>query len=562
MLAERNPWAGRPRAWISRAVAILGISAAVGTLTAGPAVAETGVPVPLNVSIVVPLTVPERSTGLLDAELLASYTSPFGLLTRQLDQVVDRPVTLAIDPMIIVSIRVLGAAAPVTATDWLTRLAAAGNETFALSWADADLTAALQAGAQAVPQPEDFAFAIDPGQFAPAEPTPTVPPSPAPTPTETTEPPEDGALPAFPTTESLLAWNYTVPSIAWPASNSVTSSDLQAMSTQHELALISSGNVSPTGSRASIDAAQLLVSDDPLSTLFSTTVASSGLEWQTGLASLTAAISGVPSFEGDSSVIITLNRGVRSSDSDLGATIDSIASSANVRAVGLGSVIALDAVPATLVDQPQDEARVATVAGLLEQERLDRIFAQVAATPTLLTSERRLALLATLGNGWRNNTVGWELVSAEFSDDSVALRDSVKIVKSSDITLWADRGSLPVTVANELAQAVTVFVRVRPLTPLLNVEDSFYSLTIEPASQRRAQVPVQSLSNGTVELNVSLHRADGGILGEMNHVRTTVQAGWETPFTIAIQIFVVLVFVFGIVRNILRRRAARARAAE
>ena len=96
--------------------------------------------------MVVALTVPERTTGFIDRDLLANYTSEFGLLTRALDQVIDRPVVLGIDPSIIASIRVLGNTAPASAVAWLERLDAATNETFPLAWADADLTLGLQAG--------------------------------------------------------------------------------------------------------------------------------------------------------------------------------------------------------------------------------------------------------------------------------------------------------------------------------------------------------------------------------------------------------------------------------
>ena len=86
----------------------------------------------------------------------------------------------------------------------------------------------------------------------------------------------------------------------------------------------------------------------------------------------------------------------------------------------------------------------------------------------------------------------------------------MQIVRSSAITLWADRGSLPVVVENNLSQAVTVYIRVRPSLPLLRVEDDFVELTIEPNSQRKAQIPVQSISNGDVDLQISLQEQRRG----------------------------------------------------
>ena len=80
---------------------------------------------PVRVAVVLPLTVPATDGSFVGSEALELYTSPTGTLTRQLDQVIDTPVTLAIDPMLIASIRKLGTSAPESATAWLDRLALA-----------------------------------------------------------------------------------------------------------------------------------------------------------------------------------------------------------------------------------------------------------------------------------------------------------------------------------------------------------------------------------------------------------------------------------------------------
>jgi hypothetical protein len=76
--------------------------------------------------------------------------------------VLDRPVAIAIDPMIIASIRVLGTSAPTSAVEWLNRLASAGNDIFPLGYADADPSLAVQAGAPAPLAPTSLEFATDP----------------------------------------------------------------------------------------------------------------------------------------------------------------------------------------------------------------------------------------------------------------------------------------------------------------------------------------------------------------------------------------------------------------
>ena len=497
------------------------------------------------------MTVPEHKTGFIESDLLEGYTSEFGLLTRELNQVIDRPVVIGIDPSIIASIRVLGSSAPASAVAWLERLDAATNETFPLAWADADITLGLQAGSGEVLAPESFAFAIDPSLFSGA----AVDPTPTPEPTEVPD-----TVPPLPTDESLVAWDYTVPEISWPAMNSVTKSDLAVLS---GTTILSSGNVGATGASTAlsvVDGAPALVADENLSALFSSTVASvSGGNWQTAMASLASAVGSVPSTDDrPASVLLALDRSVATSDPDLGLTIDSIATTPNVQVMGLAELLATGAGSASLVDQPHEASAIDKVRALLAEEAADAQFAQIAQTPSLITSDRRLDLLATISNGWSDNAIGWEAAVTSYAADSVSLRDSVNIVKSSSITLWADRASLPVTVSNELAQPITVYVTVRPLTPLLKIENSFVEVVVEPNSQRKAAVPVQSLSNGVVEIEVTLHQATGQGVGNTKYVRTTVQAGWETPFTITVGAVVVLIFAAGIVRTIVRRRRARA----
>lgn len=502
------------------------------------------------------LTVPEHTSAFIESSLLASYTSQLGLLTRQLDQVINRPIALGIDPSIIASIRVLGTSAPESAIAWLERLDAATNETFPLAWADADLTLGLQAGSGDVLIPESLTYAIDPTLFSdtPVGPTPTPAPS---------ETPAEEVVPSLPTSESLTAWDYTVSEITWPAMNAVTSGDLGKLSDFYGTTILSSGNLGAAGARTAhtvIGEVDALVADEALSTQFGLAVeGSAGSQWEAVVANLVASVGAVPSTDDNpASVLLALGRDVATSDPDLGATIDALAAAPSLRTTPLSELLTTPPVSGTLVERTHDEARLGAVAKLLAEERADRTFATIAADPSLITSERRLDLLATISNSWSDNAAGWTAAVSEYTANSIALRKMVRIVKSSSITLLSDRGSLPVTVTNELNQPITVYVTVRPMTPLLRIEDSFVEVTVEPDSQRKASVPVQSLSNGTVALQITLHSVSNLTVGDLTYVETTVQAGWETPVTIGFGAFVLLVFAAGIVRTIVRRRRARS----
>src|SRR5690606_22917081 len=117
------------------------------------------------------IVVAPTTTGLVPAEELAQLTGPTGDLTRQIDAVAGTPVAIALDPQIVASIRVLGAAAPESARQWLARLGALSNEIFLLGYGDADLGAAIRTGTLDALQPSGFGFALDPANFAPVDET-------------------------------------------------------------------------------------------------------------------------------------------------------------------------------------------------------------------------------------------------------------------------------------------------------------------------------------------------------------------------------------------------------
>jgi Family of unknown function (DUF6049) len=518
---------------------------------APPASAATPVASTINAAIVVPITVPARTTGLISSETLANYTAPLGLLNRELDEVIDRPVVLGIDPMIIASIRVLGRAAPASAMSWLDRLNAATNETFALTYADSDITASLQAGSTSVLGPKSFDFAVNPAQIdAPVDSNQGATPTPSPT-----------AAPGNDYTTQMLAWDYSLNGIAWPAPNSVRSSDLDSIvSSGYVDTILSSDNVNLTDrshAYAQVDDHTVFVNDDLLSDLFNSAVRSNSTEeWATATASLVDGITSVLAGSSNASpaILVALDRNLSTSDPDLGRTIDAISSNASVRMTGLSGLSLESPIVTTVTGKDRTTQLISAVSELLATETLDVNFASIATTPALIAGERRLDLLALLSIGWNPNPEGWSIARGEYETASKNLRDSVKIVKSSSITLLADRASLPITVSNALDQAVTVYIVVRPLSPLLSVENSAVELTIEPRSQRKGQVPVQSLSNGTVELELFIRANDGTAIGGSSFLKTNVQAGWETPVTISVGALVVLIFVFGIYRSIRRRR--------
>ena len=547
---------------------VVASAAAVGLALLAPsaAVAAPGEPAGVaRVAVIYPLSVPETRTGLITPEALAAYTSPTGSLTLDLDAVIDAPVAIGIDPMILASIRVLGTAAPQSAVDWLERLAGATNETFPLTYSDSDMTLGLQAGTGSVLAPISFDYAVDAARFAPSTGTPAA----TATPTATPTPPPTDAQPTLPTTETLVAWDYTAPGIAWPVAGTVIGTDLAAISASgYSMTVLSSANATrsdPGQARAVIGDTPVVVTDDQLSALFSASIdAPTAEQWQSSTATLQASVEAAAAAGGvtGASIVLAADRESLAHASRLAATVTALESLPSADMASFAAVLAVPPGSATVVDMPQTPARVATAQRLLATEASDTAFSTVAENPVLITGERRARLLNTFSTAWNVYPGGWGSAATLYDDESEKLHDSVRIVQSSDITLVADRASLPVTVSNSLGQPVTVLVTVTAPTPLLEIEQTAVPVTLEPDSQKRGQIPVQSLSNGTAQISISITSTPGVVIGTPTSVRINVYAGWETPFTVFLSVVVVVIFALGIVRVVLRRRRARREAAE
>jgi hypothetical protein len=521
-------------------------------------------PNPLSLAVAAPLVLPATSTGLLDAATLTEYTARGGILSDQLDAMISSQVAIGIDPRILASIRVLGTAAPQSALEWLDRLRLANNATFPLPYADSDLAVALAAGATAPLEPTSFDFTVDPSLFAPVE-------SPSPSPTAPATPSsEEAALPPYPTVESLTEWDYDYPNLLWPAADSVTTTTFPTLVAGGDTLLLSSANADraraagASSVTATIDGAYVAIADARLSELVQNAVnAPTTAGWTSAMAELsaTAALAGQITAA-PTTVLVTLDRSWTDTGYRLEQTLSTLYGLPWTSAAGLAGALdtaALAPDSATLIEGSIDQDRVDTTAALLAAESAEAAFVTVAADPEALIAARRLDLLALLSNAWLDDQEGWEAATAEFLAQSADILGAVQISPSSTVQLPSDRGLLPVIVNNSLDQEVTVYVNVRSRTPVLNVEDEFVELVIEPLSSARAQIPVVSLSNGEVRLGVTVFDQPGGNrLGETSTIELNVHAGWETAGTVIFGALVVIIFVLGIVRTVRkRRRAAR-----
>ena len=511
---------------------------------------------PLSVAVLVPIVAPPTTSGLIPAEDLERYTGQFGTLTRQLDAISGSAVTLAIDPMVLASIRVLGRSAPESALAWLTRLEALPNEAFTLAYGDADLVTAARTDTLAALQPSGFGFALDPADFSPVEPEPTETPTPAPT-----ETPDPDAAPPFPTTDELLGWVSTLPSIAWPADETLGAQDLAPVAAAgYEDVVVSSELVGSSTPLVALEGVQGIVSDAALSASFREAFAAiSEADRAAALAALDEGLAAEVASSPGRGVVLTLDRGWANSMSGAVETLTHLQTVASAQSVTLGEILDTTATSASLADAAADEDREQVFTSLADDAAAELTFSSVVVDPAPLLDTRGLARIALYANGWRPDETGWNEAVDAFHTDSEAILSSVRIERGSDVVLLARNTDFRVAVSNELPYAISVLVGVRPQSPILRVEGDV-ELTVEPQSTGSARVPVEAVANGDVIVQTTLH-SPTGVPIDSAFVRVTAQAEWEGIGTTVFVAILLIVFGAGIVRLILRRRRARASAA-
>lgn len=556
------PLTTRPtvRALAAAALAAGLAAASVAPALAAPAPVEPAasgdvVGAPVTVSVIVPITTPPTASGLITADAIAEYTGPGGLLTRQLDAVAGTPAVIAIDPMILTSIRVLGVEAPETATQWVARLGATSNEVFLLAYGDADVVTAARTDTLDALVPSGFGFALDDDDFADAQDT-----TPSPDPSGE---PEPDAPPPFPSTDDLLAWETSLPRIAWPSA-SLGRGDLAAIAAAgFEHVVVSSDAVGdPASPLVALDDLTGIVADAPLSSLLSdvvggmtTTIRASALD------ALDAALAADAARTPGRGLVLTLERGWPSALSGLREALTRLDASEVVTTVPLAETLTRTPVSARLGDGTASTQRDEVVAALAADAAAELAFSSVLEDPAPLLDPRRLERIALYSLGWVDDESGWAAAVEAFHARSEQILSSVKLEQSSDVALLASAADLKVVVSNALPFPVTVQVTANPRNSLLRATAPPL-LELEPESTGTARVPVEAIANGEVLVLTAL-TSPTGVLLDSGHARVTVRAEWEGIGTLVVVIVLVLVFAAGIVRLIVvRRRASRTGSPE
>jgi hypothetical protein len=532
----------------------------------GPVVSTSAMIVPregtaeVGIGVIVPITAGATADGLLTPLQLAALTSPAGSLTDQLDAVDGTASILAVDPAIAAAIRVLGTAAPVSATAWLARLEALPNSRFALQFGDADVASQLQAGLARPLRPISLQAYMDPADFVPA---PDATPSPSPT--------AAADSPVYPTVSQLTDIGGARANVFWPETGTATPDVVATLGglvvdDRESVTLVPSTSTRTGESGATVPGravaadADLLVYDADVSReLHDASVTTETAVRGAPLTAAAAYLAFATAESGGETIVVTLDRGVDRSRVALRTAITSASQAPGVTPLTLGGVTAR--IPATveIADAAPDQARVDAASALSAEEASLTRFATILDDVTLLTGPERAEILQLLGLAWLPDPDAWQAAVDLHRAGSATTLDSVGILPPSPINLFSAGAPIPIWVRNDLPYPVNVVLYATPDDLRLDVAQAT-EVTAGPQSNTRVQVPVQArVGNGEVSVQLQLRSRTLEPIGAPQSVDVNVRADWEGIGLIVMSILVGGFLLLGVIRTVLRLRARRAR---
>jgi hypothetical protein len=284
--------------------------------------------------------------------------------------------------------------------------------------------------------------------------------------------------------------------------------------------------------------------------------------WNTAMGRLNAQLALI-SQEGDGArrLLVSLDRSWPSSGTQLARTLDALFSSQwTTPATFRATVSAAQTQGLALQDAPESQPRLDSIRALVSDEQSLGQFATVLDNPETMTGRVRAELLTLLAVSWQNPRSDWTTTVADTRATTVKTLHSIRILPTENVNLVSAQGSIPFTVSNELdGEAATVVLMASPSNGRLEI-DGDTTKRILPDSRTNLLVPVKAkVGNGQVVLSLRLYSPTGVPIGDPSSVTVDVHADWEGIGALILGALLVLLFGFGIVRNIIQRRRQRRR---
>lgn len=530
---------------------------AQGTLTATSVLIVPGAAATGGLAVVVPITAPALTAGLLSSSRLGELTAAGGSLRETLDAVTGTSAILAVDPAIVAAVRVLGTAAPASATRWLDDLLALPNERFALQFGDADLATQVSAGS---PLPLTVAT------LAPYGPptTTAATSSPSPSPSGTSGTPGTTA----PTLDELTDIGGGDAHVLWPATGTAGAEVVAALAASATasatattaVTMVDSGALADTAARvpavASAAGARVLVYDADASAALRTAATSEAPLDRAG--ALAAASAYATLADPGAPLLVTVDRARAFDGAALRDTLRAATALGTRPAIDLAGLAASAPLETTLRSVAADTTRADRLRALLGDEASLTSFATILADPAVLTAPERATILQLIGCAWRaeSEQAQTDAFDAHRAQTQQTLQ-SVAIAPPSDITLAATSAPLTFSVRNDLPWEVSVVLVATPTDPRLLVQNAT-PVSAGPEQNTRVQVPARArVGSGESNLSLRLYSPSTVPIGDAVPVHVALRAEWESIGVVVMGAGIVGLIVFGVVRTVRKSRRGR-----
>lgn len=251
----------------------------------------------------------------------------------------------------------------------------------------------------------------------------------------------------------------------------------------------------------------------------------------------------------------------------LAGIVASLRGTSWTRLVPVSTMLAL---PPSNVTRAFDGGNTKSRSRELSADYLDRVqqtqddiasLRSILSRPLPVVTPLNDTLLRAESTAWRTRTKTGLMLLDSVDADIEKTVSGVYVIPRSDVTLSGDRGKIPVTVANDLGQAVTVGVRVTA-TPSSRLEaEPLTEVLIDAGTRASLEIPVRIVGGGALNVAVELTDGNGMAFGTAAplELRTTAYSRAATWVAVAAAVVLVLLVIFDIVRRARGRRRASTR---
>jgi len=194
------------------------------------------------------------------------------------------------------------------------------------------------------------------------------------------------------------------------------------------------------------------------------------------------------------------------------------------------------------------------LAALVDQQRSARRFEAILSEPTDLGYEQ--AMMRQTAGAWRFDEQGGFSLQRTVSEQLGVLTSDVRVATTGTFTLPGDTGRIPVTVANDLDQDVTVGIRLETTEQARLQSPAIEPFEVEAGRKVSLEVEAKVIGSGTLPVRIQLTTPNGRRYGDPVTVQVRTTAYSRAAAYVVSGAFVILAFLLGM--NFVRRSKARA----